>query len=145
MHVLITCKYQKDQIKSNQEVMETPFSPLEVDWGNFKTFKGDISMVGGPFWLKFGLLHIMHVLYIRIKMDHIDSNREKWQQRLFRRSMAANSVVHGRIWPNFKLIKALMYVFISRSGVVSFGLKKDQLLIYINALKKTFLFCPCVP
>ena len=34
-------------------------------------------MVGGPFWLKFELLDIMHVLYIRIKMDHIDSNREK--------------------------------------------------------------------
>ena len=28
MHVVITCKYQKDQIKSNQEVMETPSSPL---------------------------------------------------------------------------------------------------------------------
>ena len=31
LHVLITFKYQKDQIKSNQEVlffMETPFSPL---------------------------------------------------------------------------------------------------------------------
>ena len=28
MHVLITCKYKKDQIKSNWEKVETPFFPL---------------------------------------------------------------------------------------------------------------------
>ena len=28
MHVLITCKYKKDRIKSNREKVETPFSPL---------------------------------------------------------------------------------------------------------------------
>ena len=28
MHVLVTCKYQKDQIKSNREKVETSFSPL---------------------------------------------------------------------------------------------------------------------
>ena len=28
MHVLLTCKYKKDRIKSNQEKVETPFTPL---------------------------------------------------------------------------------------------------------------------
>ena len=28
MHVLVTCNYKKDRIKSNQEKVETPFSPL---------------------------------------------------------------------------------------------------------------------
>ena len=28
MHVLVTCKYKKDGIKSNREKVETPFSPL---------------------------------------------------------------------------------------------------------------------
>ena len=28
MHVLITCKYKKDRIKSNREKVETPFFPL---------------------------------------------------------------------------------------------------------------------
>ena len=28
MHVLVTCKYKKDRIKSNREKLETPFSPL---------------------------------------------------------------------------------------------------------------------
>ena len=28
MHVLVTCKYKKDRIKSSRERVETPFSPL---------------------------------------------------------------------------------------------------------------------
>ena len=28
MHVLVTCKYKKDRIKSNRKKVETPFSPL---------------------------------------------------------------------------------------------------------------------
>ena len=28
MHVLVTCKYETDRIKSNQEKVETSFSPL---------------------------------------------------------------------------------------------------------------------
>ena len=39
--------------------------------------------------------------------------REKGQHRFFRCSRAANSVVHDQIWPNFKLIKALIYVIIT--------------------------------
>ena len=39
--------------------------------------------------------------------------KKKWKDQFFRRLRAANSVVHGRIWPNFKLIQALMYVIIT--------------------------------
>ena len=64
MHVLIACKYEKDQMKnSGENVM--PFSPLYV-YGIF-----------------------------------------------FRRSRAANSVVHGQISPNFELIQALMYIIVT--------------------------------
>ena len=38
---------------------------------------------------------------------------EKWKHQFFRRLRAATSVVHGRIWPNFKLILAFMYVIIT--------------------------------
>ena len=34
MHVLVTCKYKEDQILSNREKVETPFSPLYVN-GSF--------------------------------------------------------------------------------------------------------------
>ena len=33
MHVLVTCKYKEDRIKSNRGKVETPFSPLYVNGG----------------------------------------------------------------------------------------------------------------
>ena len=46
-------------------------------------------------------------------MDWINTKREKMETSIFRRLMAAYSVVRGQIWPNFKLIQALMYVIIT--------------------------------
>ena len=40
-------------------------------------------------------------------------SEKKWKDQFFRRSRAANSVVCVQIWPNFKLIEALMYVIIT--------------------------------
>ena len=65
MHVLIACKYGKDQMKNSGENVMTSFSPLLV-YGIF-----------------------------------------------FRRSREANSVVHGRISPNFEVIQALMYIIVT--------------------------------
>ena len=48
----------------------------------------------------------------KFKMDWINTKREKMETSLFRRLRAAYSVVRGQIWPNFKLIQALMYVII---------------------------------
>ena len=43
----------------------------------------------------------------------IIQRKKKWKHQFFRRLRAANSVVRGLIWPNFKLIQALMYVIIT--------------------------------
>ena len=43
----------------------------------------------------------------------IIQSEKKWKPQFFRRLRAAGSVVRGRIWPNFKLIQALMYVIIT--------------------------------
>ena len=43
----------------------------------------------------------------------IIQREKKWKHQFFRRLRAASSVVRGRIWPNFKLIEALMYVIIT--------------------------------
>ena len=40
-------------------------------------------------------------------------SEKKWKDQFFRCLRAANSVVRGWIWPNFKLIQALMYVIIT--------------------------------
>ena len=56
----------------------------------------------------------MHVLdTYKLKMDWINTKREKMETSTFRRFRAANSVVHGGILPNFKLIQALTYVIIT--------------------------------
>ena len=39
MHVLVTCKYKKEQIKSNGEKVETSFSPLQVNRGFLLSWK----------------------------------------------------------------------------------------------------------
>ena len=43
----------------------------------------------------------------------IIQSEKKWKHQFFRRLRAANSVVRGQIWPNFKLIQTLMYVIIT--------------------------------
>ena len=64
------------------------------------------SVVGGPIWAKFELIHnIMHVLVIsKFEKDRINVNGEYMMTSIFRRSRAANSVVSGGICPKFKLI-----------------------------------------
>ena len=63
MHVIVTCKYEKEQMKSSQEKVETPF-----------------------------------ILII---------------------NLSVNMETSGWIWPNFKLIQALMYV------IITFKYEKD--------------------
>ena len=65
MHVLITCKYEMDQMK-----------------------------IGEKMWWR----HFLHY---------------KSMGFFFRRSRAANCVVHGWISPSFELIQALMYIIVT--------------------------------
>ena len=43
----------------------------------------------------------------------IIQSEKKWKHQFFRHLRAASSVVRGQIWPNFKLIEALMFVIIT--------------------------------
>ena len=43
----------------------------------------------------------------------IIQSEKEWKHQFFRCLRAASSVVRGRIWLNFKLIEALMYVIIT--------------------------------
>ena len=56
----------------------------------------------------------MHdIIIYKYKKDRTKNSREKVATSIFRRSRAGNSVVQGRIWPNFELIQALMYVIVT--------------------------------
>ena len=55
----------------------------------------------------------MHVIITcKFEKDRMNNSREKVATTIFGRSRAGNSVVRGRIRPNFKLIQALMFVII---------------------------------
>ena len=115
MHVLITCKYQKDRTLNSRNKVATPSSHFKSMGVFFRRSRADNSVVDGPIWPKFELVRdIMDVLVTyKFKMDLINSDREKWRHRFFRRSRAANSVVSSGIWPKFELIQALMYVLVT--------------------------------
>ena len=82
----------------------------------FTTLYIDFSMVNGRIWWKFKLIQaFMHVL-VSCKNEKVPIKNEGarvvrtfpplqvyWD--FIRRSRAANSAVHGRFWPNFKLIQ----------------------------------------
>ena len=48
-----------------------------------------------------------------LKWIGLIKSENKWKHKFFRRLRAANSVVRSRIWPNFKLIQARVYVIIT--------------------------------
>ena len=63
IHVLITCKYEKNPIKNSGENVMTSFSPLEV-YGDFsRRSRAANSAVLGPIWPNFKLVRdLMDVL-----------------------------------------------------------------------------------
>ena len=48
-----------------------------------------------------------------LKWIGLIQSEKKWIHQFFRHLRAANSVVRGRIWRNFKLIQSLIYVIIT--------------------------------
>ena len=75
----------------------------------------------GRIWLNFKLIQtFMHdLIACKYDKDQMKNSGENvifsiislWD--FFRHSRAANSVVHGRISPNFELIQALMYIIVT--------------------------------
>ena len=92
---------QKQQRKSGNTIF-----PIIRSIGVFlRRSRAANSVVSGPIWPKFELIHnIMHVLVTsKFEKDRINTKITWWHQ-FFRRSRAANSVVSGGICPKFKLI-----------------------------------------
>ena len=60
----------------------------------------------------FSYILCMSLIPTNLKWIGLIQSEKKWKHGFFRRLRAANSVVRCRIWPNFKLIQALIYVFV---------------------------------
>ena len=59
------------------------------------------------------LILCMSSIPTHLKWIGLIQSEKKWKHQFFRRLRAANFVVRGRIWPNFKLIQALMYIIVT--------------------------------
>ena len=70
MHVIITCKYEKDLIKTSQEKVATPFFPLKTLSVAMET--------SSRMWPNFRLIHaLMYVIVTcNYEMDPIKNSRE---------------------------------------------------------------------
>ena len=106
MYIIITCKYEMNPIKRL-----------------FPTVTLSVAMeTSGHIWPNFELIQaLMHIL-ITCKYEKLPIKNGKCDDIafpimsmgfFFMRSRAANSVVGGRIWPNFELIQALMHVMVT--------------------------------
>ena len=69
IHVLITCKYENNQIKNSGENMMTSFSPLKV-YGDFsRRSRAANSAVLGPIWPNFELVRDLIDVLVTCKYE----------------------------------------------------------------------------
>ena len=111
MYVIITCKYEKEPRKSGNTIFQIITLSVAME-------------TKGRIWPNFELIQaFMHVLIAcKYEKDQMKNSGENVMTSFslllvygifFKRSRAANSVVHGRISQNFKLIQALMYIIVT--------------------------------
>ena len=115
MHVIITCKYEKDRIKNSREKVATPFFPLKPYLLPWKPVVGSGQISNSS------KLSCMSSLPASMKWFRSRTAETKWQHhfshyksmRIFQTLKAANSTVSSSIRPNFELLRALMHVIIT--------------------------------
>ena len=85
MYVIITCKYEKDQIKNIREKVETLFFPLLAYGDFFRLSRAANSAVDGPIKTKFELVRaFMHVIIAcKYEKDQMKNSREKVETPFF--------------------------------------------------------------
>ena len=112
MHVLVTGKYKKNQIKNNQEKVETSFS-LKVNGGFLLPWKPE-------FWSNLPQNHMQPFPYANDATHKIWSRLANCLQRYssskvwnFRHSRVSNSKMSGLIRPKTELDRAFMPVLVT--------------------------------
>ena len=123
MNVVVPCEYGKDLIENCGDNAWTTFSPYKVYGDFFKRSRADNSAARGRIWLNFELVRALMNVVVPCEYgkDLIENSGDnawtafspyKVYGDFFKRSRADNSAARGRIWLNFKLVRALMYVVV---------------------------------
>ena len=116
IHVLITCKYEKDPIKNSGENVMTSFSPLYAYGIFFIRSRAANSAVLGPIWPNFELVRDVIDVLVTCKYEEDPIKNEGARVQTTFPPIITLSVAmgtSGRIWPNFELIQALIHVLIT--------------------------------
>ena len=116
MYFIITCKYEKDPINNSREKVETSFFPFISNGDFFRRSRAANSAVGDQIRPKFELVQaLMHVIVTcKYEKEWMKNSREKVDTPFFPIiTLSVTMETSGWIWPNFKLIQALMYVIIT--------------------------------
>ena len=118
MYVIVTCKYEIDPIKNSPQKVATLFFPLKVYGEFFRRSRAANSAFSCRIWQEFKLLRaLMHVIInYKYKKDRIKKTAEKkWQGNTVFSfiTLPVAMGTSGRIWLNFKLIQAIMYVIVT--------------------------------
>ena len=77
MHVIITCKYKKDQMKNSREKVETPFFPIITLSVTMETS----GWIGPNFKFIQALMYV--IITCKYEKDPIKNNREKVETSFF--------------------------------------------------------------
>ena len=116
MYVIITFKYEKDPIKNSQEKVETSFSHYKP-MGIFSDVQGQLtpqSVVQSGRNSILSELSCMSSLPASMKRNGQKTAKKKWRHCFFPIiTLSVTMKTRGWIWPNFKLIQALMYIIIT--------------------------------
>ena len=130
MHIITTCKYEKDRMKNSREKLATSIlrrsragncgpgldlaefrtHPSSYVWHRFCKYEKDPIKTAEKTW-RHRFHHYKSMEIFSNARDTVFPIISLW--RFFPRSRAANTVVCVRIWPNFELIQNLMYVIVT--------------------------------
>ena len=116
VYVIITCKYEKDPIKKSREKVETSFFPNFKPMGIFSDAQGQLtlqSVVQSGRNSNSSELSCMSSLPASMKRIGCKTAEKKWRHLFFIITLIVTMETSSWIWPNFKLIQALMYVIIT--------------------------------
>ena len=152
MHVLITCKYQRIELKTIKKEWRHRFIPLQVYRVIIRCPRADNPRVIGPIWPKFEIfLDIMHVLVnynMNSKLIGSITIEKKWRLQFLRRSRAAYTVVFGLILSNFECVYMTNYMhknkFCNILHCRKIGQGQHRVIIYIDFVELEYIYnAPC--
>ena len=102
MHIIIICKYEKDQMKNSREKVVTLF---------FAIITLSVAMeTSDLIWPNFELIQALMYVIITCKYEKQPRKSGNTGFQMIKLSVAMET--SGRTWPNFELIQAFMHVLI---------------------------------